>query len=181
MTLDDGECAFPELLQPGTSAVLIGVDPDVHGALAMLRWRNAGALAGATPLQLVAAAEVEVHDMPIEIWKLGKRDKKHPDAVALDALLRTLRGDGSGGAGTAVVRAAVEYTTPQHLSGKHAWYGIGFASGVLGGVMVAQGLPFQRVSAGAWKRQMGLLRQGKEGSLALAAQLFPDVAKRELK
>jgi hypothetical protein len=180
MDLSSEPCAFPELLGPDATAMLVGVDPDVNGALATLRWRNAGALAGASALQLAAAAEVEIHDMPVEIWKLGKRDKRHPDAAALDALLRSLAARQTA-SGSGLVRAVVEYSTPQHLSGKHAWYGIGFSTGLFSALLASLGLPYQRVSAVAWKRQMGLFRQGKEGSRALAAQLFPDAAERYLR
>lgn len=39
-----------------------------------------------------------------------------------------------------------------------------------------QEVPYQRVHSSVWKKQMGLYRQGKEGSLALARQAFPAVA-----
>ncbi len=52
-------------------------------------------------------------------------------------------------------------------------YGMGFSFGLLTGLLASQGIPHHRVDASLWKRHMGLFRQGKEGSLLLARQLFP--------
>lgn len=50
---------------------------------------------------------------------------------------------------------------------------MGFSFGLLTGILTAQGIPYRRVEASGWKRHMGLWRLGKDGSLALARQLFP--------
>lgn len=50
---------------------------------------------------------------------------------------------------------------------------MGYSSGLLTGLLTSQGVPYQRVDAASWKRHLGLYRLGKEGSLALARQLFP--------
>lgn len=58
--------------------------------------------------------------MPIVLWQLASRVKKQPCSVGL---LRTLRpyADLARADGDVVVRAALEVTTPSHISGKHAW------------------------------------------------------------
>ncbi len=50
---------------------------------------------------------------------------------------------------------------------------MGFSFGLLQGLLTAQGIRYQRVDASAWKRHLGLFRLGKDGSLSLARQLFP--------
>ena len=54
--------------------VLLGIDPDTSGALAVVRWqRAADALGGADGLP---AAEIEVHDMPTMRVETGTRARK---------------------------------------------------------------------------------------------------------
>lgn len=55
-------------------------------------------------------------------------------------------------------------------------YGIGFSVGLLNGLLSAAGVPYHRVHASTWKAAVGLRRQGKEGSLALARHLLPAAA-----
>lgn len=119
--------------------------------------------------------------MPIETLKLGSRDKKQINPVVLSEVLHRIATEEGPGSSNTVLGAALEHTTPQHLSGKHAWYGIGFSTGMLSGLLTAHNIPYQRVNAAVWKRQMGLFRLGKEGSLALAHQLFPAAAAVSLK
>jgi len=171
------EPAFPELLKPGTSSVIIGVDPDASGAIATLRWSNDDALLDLPPDQLVSVAQPEVFDMPTEIWKMKAREKKQPSPTTFLQLLQDIAAEEP----KAAVRAAVEFTTPTHLSGKYAWYGSGYATGLITGLFIAENLEYQRISAASWKRSLGLSKTGKEGSLALARQLFPQAAEKYLK
>jgi hypothetical protein len=171
------EPVFPELLKPYTSSVIIGVDPDSNGAIATLRWSNDDALLDLSPDQLVSVAQPEVFDMPTEIWKMKTREKKQPSPEAFLRLLQNIAAEDP----KAAVRAAVEFTTPTHLSGKYAWYGSGFATGLITGLFIAENLEYQRISAASWKRSLGLSKTGKEGSLALARQLFPQAADKYLK
>jgi hypothetical protein len=165
----------PAWFQPGGQAVVIGVDPDISGAVAVLRWTMRP-----LPLELEACPSplddvvAEVHDMPVETWALGKRAKRQACAASLLALFR-------GSTATALaagdaVHAAVEHNTPPHMCGKFAWYGIGYSTGVLTGVLEAAGVPHERVSASRWKSDLGLRKQGKVGSLMLARSLFPGVS-----
>lgn len=130
---------FPELLAPGKRAFLLGVDPDINGAVAVLSWRNssgradsssgdAGSNSSSSSSRQAELGEltVSVHDMPVELWQLGSRSKKQPEPAALLEMLRQHAGLGSGGqeaGGDAevVVRAVLEHTTPQHICGKYAW------------------------------------------------------------
>ena len=61
--------------------VLLGIDPDTSGALAVVRWRRAGdARGGADGLPV---ADIEVYDMPTMRVETGTRARKcaPPDAV----------------------------------------------------------------------------------------------------
>lgn len=197
--LERGALPFPELLQPGKQAVVVGIDPDISGAIAVLSWQNPAADSSecsallsssshrsstlGTHAPSLASLSVEVHDLPVEVWQLGSRNKRQPNPVGIHQILQQCleepglqsqhaSRDEDGRQGT-VARAVVEHTTPQHLSGKFAWYGMGFSFGLLTGILTAQGIPYRRVEASGWKRHMGLWRLGKDGSLALARQLFP--------
>jgi hypothetical protein len=171
------EPIFPELLKPTTSSVIIGVDPDSSGAIATLRWTNSGALLHLPPDQLISLAQPEVFDMPTEIWKMRAREKKQPSPAEFLQLLQDIAARDP----SAAVRAAVEFTTPTHLSGKYAWYGSGFATGLITGLFISEKIEYHRISASSWKRSLGLRKSGKEGSLALARQLFPQAAEKYLK
>ena len=111
------EPIFPELLRPGCSAVCIGIDPDISGALAVLQWRNPDEGAE-TDRAVWSRASVAVHDMPVTAWQMASRTKKQPCSQRLLEILRpyaALQGE------DCVVRVALEVTTPAHMSGKHAW------------------------------------------------------------
>lgn len=95
---------FPELLTPGTRAVLLGIDPDIHGALALLSWHNPPAISSmvatsscghtrsssesSSPWPALADLQLAVHDMPVELWEQSLRAKKHPSAASITSLLR---------------------------------------------------------------------------------------------
>jgi hypothetical protein len=168
---------------------------------------------GLPSLPLLEAVHIELHDMPIEVWKYGSRDKRQPEAAGLIRILQRYLGApgagfvGDGGIGSiasgesssgkkkrsgkaagsaskraviapaiveavpreqpaarpvgadqqqqqqegvekeepALVRAVVEYSLPPAVSGKFAWYGIGFAVGLLNGLLVGQGITYRRV------------------------------------
>ena len=53
--------------------VLIGIDPDATGALAVVQWGNSSALFDAQRLQHTV---VDVHDMPMMRVEVGKRSRK---------------------------------------------------------------------------------------------------------
>lgn len=47
---------------------------------------------------------------------------------------------------------------------------------MLDGILTALDIPYTRIHAAVWKRQLGLFKKGKPGSMALAHQLLPDAA-----
>ena len=176
-TISGEDPIFQDLLAPNQQCILMGIDPDANGAIAVLHWTNPSSLISATPEHLTAAARLEVIDMPTEIWKLKAREKKQPSPEAFLALIQQIKAEHPN----AKIRATIEFTTPGPLSGKYAWYGSGFATGLITGLFLSQGIPYEKISAAGWKRSLGLIKLGKEGSLTLAKQIFPQAADVYLK
>ena len=184
---DDGDPIFPELIPSSSKnsnnneCILVGVDPDIHGAIATLRWTSPPLVRTSTPTALAASAHIQIYDMPTETWKMQTRDKKRPSPEAFLSILEEIQTHTHAAGSNAIVRAAVEFTTPGHLSGKFAWYDSGFSTGLITGLFLCRNVTYERVSAQGWKSAMGLRRTGKEGSLALAKQIFPQAAQVFLK
>jgi hypothetical protein len=166
-----GNCLFPELLsKPELKRTLVSIDPDSNGAISTFTWQPSS---NSTPrhqnlLEMLREADIVVHDMPTETWEMRSRQKKRPSATELVGLFRPLLDDAD------IVRVAVEFTTPTHLSGKFAWYDSGYASGTLDGVFQTMGVVYDRVPVASWKKDLGLIKLGKPGSLALAHEVFVD-------
>lgn len=51
-----------------------------------------------------------------------------------------------------------------------------FGAGILWGIMGGLGISSSHVAPAKWKRDLGLLGKGKDGSLALARRLFPEAS-----
>ncbi|KDD76661.1 hypothetical protein H632_c145p1 [Helicosporidium sp. ATCC 50920] len=183
---------FPELAEAQTRCVLVGIDPDLSGALAVLTWRNG--VASGVEAQDLAGMTVRLHDVPIEMVKLTTRERRQHCGERLFHMLQAAgREEGAGGEAQTseepsseqssnlshstspdvVRRGVLEMTAPAHMSGKHAWFTMGYAAGLLDGLFRACGLPYRRVHAATWKRDLGLFGAGKEGSMLLAKKLFP--------
>jgi hypothetical protein len=158
---------FPQLsTETHRQRTLIAIDPDSNGAVSSFTWAASPNSVDTTPWGLLNSADITVFDMPTEIWQMRSREKKQPSPEALVELFRSFQVD------DALVCAAVEFSTPTHLSGKFAWYDSGFASGMLYGIFHTMNLPYERVAVSSWKKDLGLIKLGKPGSLALARSLF---------
>lgn len=55
-------------------------------------------------------------------------------------------------------------------------FNIGYSTGMLDGILTSLDIPCTRIHAAIWKRQLGLFKKGKPGSMALAHQLLPAAA-----
>lgn len=154
--------------------VVIGIDPDAHGALAVMRVPcTALPPKDVTPPEFFShEPEVRIYDMPNEEALLSKRVRKQPCPKELLDLIAGIKAT----YGTAEIHAVVEYTTPGILSGKYAWYGSGYATGLLTGLLHSQNITLTRISAIGWKRNLGLTNLGKEGSLMMVRNLFPQLS-----
>lgn len=171
-TITHSEPAFPEIRDTQQPVVVLGIDPDVRGAIASLTLTPPSLTRLSQRTAMLDAAHVHIYDMPTEVWTLSRREKQQPCPQRLLELFSTIEAAN----GTAILRAAFEFTTPGILSGKYAWYGSGYGTGLFMGMLMSRNIPCVKVSAAAWKRQLGLTKAGKEGSLALARALFPAAA-----
>lgn len=136
--------------------VLVGVDPGISGAVAVLR-----------------GMEVEFYDTPTLTLKTGKSIKHAIDAQACADLLRKIDPDflviekvwampGAGGAAMGVSSA----------------FNFGMGFGIWLGIIVALQIPHEQVPPNTWKKAlMEGMGKEKDASRQRAMQLFPKTAK----
>jgi hypothetical protein len=158
-----------------SETTVIGIDPDANGALAVLRLPGTALPPkDVPPMEFFSRApEVRIYDMPIETVLLSKRARKQPCPRELFELIAGLKATHDSTTG---IHAVLEHTTPGILSGKYAWYGSGYATGLLTGLLHSQCITLTRVSAVGWKQSLGLTKLGKEGSLLMVRTLFPQLS-----
>jgi crossover junction endodeoxyribonuclease RuvC len=128
---------------------VIGVDPGIHGAVAVLT--QDGKL-------------VEVFDMPTMEVKVGKATKNRISPELLAAELR--------GRAEYTVAAYIESVSASPQMGVTSAFAFGEALGIVKGVLAAMHIPVTLVPPAKWKRDMNL-NQSKDGSRAKAIALWP--------
>ena len=172
---------FPELYEEtACKRILLSIDPDINGALSTFTWNENQDVSGLSPYSMIRAADIQVFDMPTEIWQMRSREKKRPSPEALVSFMKQHLEVYNTESNT-IARAAVEFTTPTHLSGKFAWYDSGFASGMLYGIFHAMDIPYERAPVSSWKKDFMLTKLGKPGSMALARELFVEQSEEYLR
>ncbi|KNA18410.1 hypothetical protein SOVF_071030 [Spinacia oleracea] len=138
---------------------VIGVDPDLSGAMALLKYDSSG---------FVSA---QVFDSPVVQLSVGKTRRKRLDAKSIVQLLQSL--DAPKG-----TTAYLEQSIPFPQDGKLGWWSGGFGYGLWIGVLVASGFSVVPLPSNLWKRGFELARSSssKDDSRELAARLFPDLS-----
>ncbi|KAM1000313.1 hypothetical protein ACFX2A_007077 [Malus domestica] len=160
-------CPFPQ--NPDTldststnsdSSWVIGVDPDVSGALALLKGDD-------DP----ASSSAQVYDSPHLKVLVGKRVRRRLDAKSIVQLL------GSFDAPPGTV-AYVEQSTPFPQDGKQGWWSGGFGYGLWIGILVAMGFSVIPVSSISWKNKFEISGSmyTKDDSRRVASALFPSLS-----
>ena len=141
--------------------IIIGCDPGLHGAIAILETET---------------GEMQVHDIPVlqtsvkatgnRKTKSGMRTKTEIDVGELTALLCPYALKGT---------AFIEDVHSMPKQGVASVFSFGFSAGVLRGVIGALGIPYTLVTPQAWKKAMlaGIGSKEKDGSILRAKQLFP--------
>jgi crossover junction endodeoxyribonuclease RuvC len=71
--------------------------------------------------------------------------------------------------------AAVEKVGARPGQGTVSMFSFGQSYGFILGVLTAFGIPYQLVSPATWKREFGLLKSQKQGSVDVCKRLFPGV------
>ncbi|CAL5428187.1 unnamed protein product [Camellia sinensis] len=163
-------CPFPENLFPLNGEVVnicqsnsdsnwvIGIDPDVSGALALLKTDHLGCSA-------------QVFDSPHLKVLVGKRIRRRLDAKSIVQLLKSF----DAPVGTT---AYVEQSIPFPQDGKQGWWGGGFGYGLWIGILVASGFSVVPVPSSVWKNELKLSgnRSSKDDSREAASTLFPSMS-----
>lgn len=127
--------------------IIIGIDPGISGAIAML----------------IDNELMIVSDMPV--LKPGK--KTIIDARELASLLDS---DYDGNP----VHVVIENVASRPNQGVSSMFSLGHSAGMIEGVVAALGYPYSMIAPAKWKRKAGLLGKDKEASRALAKRLYPD-------
>ena len=161
---------------------------------ALAAWEEAGGGPGAAGAASAAAsataaaarssfALVSVHDTPIEKVAVGKALRSRPDPAAVVALVAAaataararVRDDARGAPplpssvpSPSPLLAVIERPAPGFNNGRLSWLATGYAYGVWRAALAAAGVPVLSVPAAAWKKDLGLLKQGKDASRELA-------------
>src|SRR5690606_4249828 len=132
---------------------IIGCDPGVHGAIAILS--DTGEL-------------ISVEDMPVfaVVKRVGGKDrtKNHINVHALGNMLRPHM--------ASQVAALIEHVGPMPRDGAMQAFQFGFATGALHGAFGALGFGIETVTPPKWKKHFGLTSD-KGGSRQLATRRFP--------
>ncbi|CAA7018379.1 unnamed protein product [Microthlaspi erraticum] len=142
------------------SSFIIGIDPDLSGALALLKIDHT-----------LGSSEAQVFDTPYLPVLVGKRVRKRLDAKSILQLIRSL--DIPSGS-----RAYIEQSIPFPKDGKQGWYSGGFGYGLWIGTLVASGFSVVPVPSSVWKRHFQLAggNSTKDDSRRVASELFPSVS-----
>lgn len=131
--------------------MIVGVDPGAGGAIAILS--PAGDL-------------VDVQDMPVDVVRVGRTDRRRVNPARLADVFRVgLRG----------IRAHVyvEQVGPNPHDGASGAFAFGNAYGIILGALAALQIPATTIPPAEWKGRMRC-PAGKDGARARACQLFPD-------
>ncbi|BDA48572.1 Holliday junction resolvase MOC1, chloroplastic [Coccomyxa sp. Obi] len=152
--------------------VIIGIDPDSNGALAVIEvqsYPQPGA-------QVIEDVVVRLHDNPCEVLQATKqRKRRQADSTAIASIVRSLAAERCS-SDSQDARVVLEMPQPNRLNGKWSWYACGHSFGVWHGALTSQGFKVETVTSRAWKIDLQLNGKGKEGSRLLAIRLFPTAA-----
>ncbi|OMO89092.1 hypothetical protein CCACVL1_08024 [Corchorus capsularis] len=162
--LDSLSCPLPESQDDPTQINadinwVIGVDPDLSGALALLKPDPS------------SGCSAQVFDSPHLPVRVGNRVRKRLDTRSIVQLVRSL----DAPLGTA---AYIEQSTPFPKDGKQGWWSGGFGYGLWIGILVASGFSVIPVSSPLWKKEFELTGAGstKDDSRRIASTLFPSLS-----
>nr|GMD24456.1 Holliday junction resolvase MOC1, chloroplastic-like isoform X1 [Ipomoea batatas] len=146
-------CPFPH--EKPSPEWVIGVDPDVSGALALLK-----------PDQ-----SAQVFDSPHLKVMVGNRVRRRLDAKSIVQLLQSFEVP----VGTT---AYVEQSIPFPQDGKQGWWSGGFGYGLWIGILVTLGFSVVPVPSLLWKNKFKLAgsRSNKDDSREVASRLFPSMS-----
>jgi hypothetical protein len=137
--------------------VIIGVDPGLSGAVAVLA--HAGAFVG-------------VYDTPVLTLRTSRGSRSEYDVPGMVALLAPYAGAG--------LHVVIEESQPMPGQGVRSRFTTGFGFGLWVGLLAALQMPYTPVRPVVWKKTLGLGKD-KEQARLRAQQLFPGADLRRKK
>ncbi|KAH9317813.1 hypothetical protein KI387_019582, partial [Taxus chinensis] len=140
------------------NAWVLGIDPDVGGAVALLKPEDSGSTA-------------QVYDAPTVQVCVGRRTRKRLDTRSIVSLLCGL-GVPKGSP------AYLEQSIPFPRDGKQGWWANGFGYGLWIGILVSLGFSVIPIPSMVWKKHFDLAGKTtcKDDSRVIACDLFPHVS-----
>jgi hypothetical protein len=130
--------------------MLVGIDPGLTGAVAVLKSDGAA----------------EVYDTPTLTLKVSRGTKQVYDVPGMCTLLQRYAGAG--------LHVVIEEAQAMPGQGVRSMFSCGLGMGAWLGLLAALALPYTSVRPGVWKKALGLGGgQDKEASRHRAHQLFP--------
>lgn len=128
--------------------VIIGIDPGVHGAVAILD-EHGGLL--------------EIHDIPV--LADGAKGRNAINAPLLASLIYETHAE----------RAFCELVGPRPTDGSVGAFGFGRSRGVIEGVLAAAGVPVVMIAPPSWKRAAGVApgKEAKDSARSIAIAKWP--------
>ncbi|OIW13375.1 hypothetical protein TanjilG_16484 [Lupinus angustifolius] len=137
---------------------ILGIDPDVSGAVALLKTHD-------------SVSSAEVFDSPHVQILVGKRTRRRLDANSIVQLVRSF----DAPVGTI---AYIEQSLPFPQDGKQGWWSGGFGYGLWIGILVASGFSVVPVPSFTWKAKFELSgsKIAKDDSRRVASTLFPSLS-----
>nr|XP_011458990.1 PREDICTED: uncharacterized protein LOC105349862 [Fragaria vesca subsp. vesca] len=156
-------CPSPQIIdgeRDSDSSWVFGIDPDVSGALALLKGNNNH-----------SASSAQVYDSPHLKVLVGKSVRRRLDAKSIVELLNSL--DAPLGS-----IAYLEQSTPYPQDGKQGWWSGGFGYGLWIGILVGLGFSVVPVPSQLWKKSFELTgsMSTKDDSRRVASALFPSLS-----
>lgn len=139
--------------------MIIGIDPGVTGAIAVLRSVREQQLKGGIE------AELTLYDMPL--FTVGTKQQTNP--YVLSNILNEFRRS------TANVTVYLEQVSAMPGQGVSSMFNFGVSFGIIQGVLAGLGLPVVMVTPGAWKKRAKLIGKAKDEARTLAQRLYPAV------
>lgn len=155
---------------PPQGPIVLGVDPDVSGALCVLRMPHSEPIGGSTRGGggTGGALTAAVYDTPVVRVRYGKSMRRRHDARAIAELLSGLQASPGS-------LAFLEQPGPMPRNGSISLFGSGYGFGVWMGALAAMGFDVHTVRPAAWKKGLGLAgkKYTKDDSRFTAAATFP--------
>ena len=138
---------------------VLGIDPGLNGAVAILDLHQDGALLHLT----------SVHVTPTLIVTIRKRTRREYDVPGMWRLLA----DAIAPAAVRVALVALEHQGPRPREGVVSSFRTGLGFGLWRALIVAAQVPLAIVAPQSWRREYGLVSGGKQASIRCALERFP--------